>query len=90
MSRTIKHHARKVATKAAIDLFGRSTPGFASNIAPADWSSTWFNTYKAQFSGRRQRHQYAETRKAKANIELPVRPSHDDAGDTAGFTCLYG
>ena len=88
MSRTIKHHARKVATKAAVDLFGRSTPGFVSNIAPADFDRVWFGTYKAQFSGRRRRRLYAEARQAKASIELPGRPDHDIHDDI--FTCLYG
>ena len=90
MSRTIKHHARKVADKAAVNLFGHSVAGYISNVSPADWERVRIVTYKAQFAGRRRRHQYAAARQVKASIELPGRPSHDDAGDMAGVTCLYG
>ena len=98
MSRTIKHYARKVATKAASEDSAHRRAGINEGgwrqrfkAEPSGrWELIWANSYKAQFSGRRRRRLYAEARKAKASIELPGRPSHDDAGDTAGFTCLYG
>lgn len=90
MSRTIASYAAKVAEKAAVDLFCRSVAGYTGNVSHADWERVRIVTYKAQFSGRRRRHQYAAARQAKAISELPSRPSHDDAGDATGFTCLYG
>lgn len=97
MSRTITSYAAKAADKVAIKEIVRIDPVVGENRYERNRNGTagriervWIEAYKARFSGRRRRRLYAEARKAKANIELPVRPSHDDAGDTAGFTCLYG
>lgn len=90
MSRTIASYAAKVAEKVAVDLFCHSVAGYTGNVSHADWERVRIVTYKAQFSGRRRRRLYAEARKAKVVLDPAIRPSHDDAGDMAGFTCLYG
>lgn len=97
MSRTIKHTARKIATFEALrdwrhrhDGITHSDRSLGVSEPAGRWRAIWIGAYKVQFSGRRRRRLYAEARKAKAGIELPVRPSHDDASGATGFTCLYG
>lgn len=85
MSRTIKHYARKVATKAASEDSAHRRAGINEGgwrqrfkAEPSGrWELIWANSYKAQFSGRRRRRLYAEARKAKATAAA-IDAGHDN------------
>lgn len=95
MSKTIKHTARKIATFQALRDWNRRHDGITHSdrslgvSEPAGrWRHIWSSAYKAQFAGRRLRHQYAAARRAKAgHIDIQSTDTH---AAEPHFTCLYG